>query len=139
MADKTLSQVIGDAGGSFVPYSTITAISTPTGSSGDIYDITPAAGNVLRVLSLSTGSTTTEPGMTVTITNNNGSQDLITNDVLDEFQPTGEFYIGDYAAGTLNQSRKSLPFVDCQRIVVTKVAGNTVTSTDIAYIEGRVE
>lgn len=139
MADKTLSEVIGGGGGSFVPYSTITATSTPTGASGDIYDITPAPGNVLRVLRLSAGSTTTEPGMTVTITNNGGTQDLITNDVLDEHQPTGQFYIGDYAAGNLGNSKKGLPFVDCQKIVVTKVTGNTVTSTDIAYIEGRFE
>ncbi|MCP3700973.1 MAG: hypothetical protein GY920_21135 [Aliivibrio sp.] len=126
-------------GGSFVPYTGISVTSTPSGVSGDVYDITPATGNTLRILRLSTGNTSVELGMTVTITNNNGTQDLITNDELEENQPTNGFFIGQLGPLNLDVVQKSLPFVDCQRIVVTKVAGNTAQPIDISYVEGRFE
>ncbi len=139
MADKNLSQLIGGSGGSFVPYTGITVTSTPSGVSGDVYDITPAANNVLRVLRLSTGNTTVETGMTVTITNNSGTVNLISNETLEETQPTGDFFIGRLGSGSLDDAQKSLEFVDCQRIVVTKDAGNTLQPIDISYVEGRFE
>ncbi len=126
-------------GASFTPYSLITVTSTPSGVSGDVYDITPSTGNTLRILRLSTGNLNVELGMTVTITNNNGTQDLITNDELEETQPTNGFFIGQLGPLNLDAVQKSLPFVDCQRIVVTKVTGNTSQPIDISYVEGRFE
>lgn len=133
-------QLSGSGGGLFTPYTGITVTSTPSGVSGDVYDITPAPGNTLRVLRLSSGTVNTESGMTVTITNALNEVDLITNDVLDEIDPTGEFYISpNPAGGNISNTSKGLPFVDCQRIVVTKVAGSTAQAINISYIEGRIE
>jgi len=126
-------------GGAFVPYTPITAINVPSGSSGDIIDVTPAPGNTLRITRLSTGTAVQETGMTVTITNNDGTVDMITNASLDEIQPTSAFYVGRYTIGSLNTATSGLEFLDCKRVVITKVTGNTSNNIQISYIEGRFE
>lgn len=132
---------LGDisGGGSFVPYTGITTTTVAAGASGDIFNITPAVGNVLRVIRLSTNTSTAETGMTVTITNNSGPTNILSGGDLADLTPgTFDFYIGRYSISSMN-SIGGLDFVDCKNITVTKDTGNTVQGIVISYVEGRFE
>lgn len=126
-------------GGVFVPYSGTTLTTVPSGATGDIIDITPSTGDIIRVTRLHTTTGVVEPGITVTITNNGGTTEILTNDNLDEQVPSGDFFIGDISIGNLTSGEFGWDFVDCQRIVVTKVSGSTTQNIQIAYREGKVE
>lgn len=138
MALLSLKDTAG-GGNTFVPYTPISTISVPSTSSGVLLDITPTEGNIIRVTRLSATSNIAEAGITVTIENSNGQVDLTTNETLDEFQPTAHFFIGSMAFNNLSSGQRGLPFVDCKRIIVTKVSGTTAQSITISYLEGRFE
>lgn len=135
---KLLNSVTG-GGGAFVPYTEVTAGTIAAASSGTLLDVTPSAGNKIRIKRLSTNSAGGEANITVEITTNDGVKQILNNGTLDDNQPNVDFVVGNYDFGNLTQSDKAFEFIDCAGFKVIKTTGSTTQAIGYSYVEGRFE
>ncbi len=103
------------------------------GASGDILTATAGANQYLKLTYLTTGTATTEAGMTLTV----DGVDLFSGESLTDATPSAPasatvFGVADGSTSVLNSARL-LKEINCLSFTLTKDTGTTTEDIDYAY------